>query len=403
MTDQGSSTCPLHDTGDHRKSAELATANTRPDIGAYWVKNPVFAKQILQHKKALQAGAGAEFVRMDNPEHTSVFFLDGVDHFNKRKKTQRFLSPQAVSKQHYKVMEQVSRQLLEEFQRAGTAKLEDISFTLAIEVVGEILGLTNSNQSARARRVQRVLHTSIAKSKRGLQGVLLNIKRAIFTYWFFLMDVRPAMRARKKQPKNDALSFYLEEGYSDKAIIIECLTYGTAGMITTREFIVMAAWYLFEDTALRDRFLNADVQGQMAILMEILRLEPVAAMIHRRVEEEMTAPGGVTLPPGQLYGIDIRKNNVNEEMVGECPFAVDPDRATRMKDLGRFLSFGDGPHSCPGWQVALHETRIFLQQLFRVPGIRLDRAPDIGWNEQVKGYELRNADISCQKIDAPAS
>lgn len=400
MPNENAGTCPLTEGADHRKSAEIATANTQPDEGAYWVVQPTVAKQVLRHKQAFQAGAGAEFVKVDNPEHTSVFFLDGADHFNKRRKTQRFLSPQAVSKQHYKVMEDVSRQLLQEFQQSGRARLEDISFSLAIEVVGEILGLTNSNQAARARRIQRVLSASIAKSKGGVSGFILTLKRAIFTYWFFLMDVKPAMRERKRSPKEDALSFYVEEGYSDKAIIIECLTYGTAGMLTTREFIVMAAWYMFEDGDLRARFLEADVQGQLAILMEILRLEPVAAMIHRRVNEEISLPDGEVLPEGQLYGIDIRKSNVDEEMVGECPFSVDPDRAKRMKDIGRFLSFGDGPHSCPGWQVALHETRIFLQQLFRVTGIQLERAPDIGWNEQVKGYELRNAYISCVLEDA---
>ena len=178
---------------------------------------------------------------------------------------------------------------------------------------------------------------------------------------------------------------------------MDCLTYGTAGMITTREFIVMAAWYLFEDLELRERFLSGDSQDQLAVLMEILRLEPVAAMIHRRVAEPVEDAEGTTHPAGEKFGIDIRTSNVDEEFVGECPFKVDPDRAKRMKDTGRYMSFGDGPHACPGWQVALHETRIFLAMLFKVPGLKLEREPDIGWNEQVKGYELRNAIISCDK------
>ena len=76
-------------------------------------------------------------------------------------------------------------------------------------------------------------------------------------------------------------------------------------------------------------------------------------------------------------------------------WSVNPERAKRQQDTGRFISFGDGPHSCPGWQVALHETRIFLAQLFLVPGIKLEREPDITWNDMVHGYELRNAKISC--------
>jgi len=395
MNNSDSAQCPVRSVDDHRKSAAIATANTRPDENAFWVTKPGFAKKILANKHALQAGAGAEYVKVDNPEHTSVFFLDGQEHFNKRKKTQRFLSPQAVNNQHYKVMEDVSRYLLEELQSKGNDKLEDISFQLAIEVVGEILGLTEGNPDARARRIKRVLSINIGKPRSRLASFFRVMKSLAYTYWFFLMDVKPAIRARKREAKNDALSFYIEEGYSNKAIIIECLTYGTAGMLTTREFIIMAAWYLFEDDALRQQFLEGDVKQQMAILMEILRLEPVAAMIHRRVQEDLEDAEGQRFNADQLYGIDIRQANVDSDMVGECPFSVDPDRARREHDLGRFLSFGDGPHSCPGWQVALHETRIFLLQLFRVPGIKLERTPDIGWNDQLKSYELRNAVVSC--------
>lgn len=397
MTDTTVSKCPVHDNVDRRKSAPIALANTYPDNGAHWVKSAAMARRVLRSKQALQAGAGAEFIEYDNPEHASVFFLDGDEHAKKRQKTARFLSPKAVTDQHYKVMNDVSSQLLSEFRAAGSAKLEDISFNLAIEVVGEILGLTNSNQADRAARIQRVLYSTIREPKPGLAGMWMKFKRAANVYWFYLRDIRPAINARKLNPKEDALSFYIEEGYSTQSIIIECLTYGTAGMLTTREFIIMAAWYMFEDPALRQQFMDGGLKDKMAILMEILRLEPVAAMIHRRVHEEVEDAEGKKISTGELYGIDIRASNVDEELVGECPFAVDPERAKRMKDIGRFMSFADGPHSCPGWQVALHETRIFLEHLFAIPGIKLDREPDIHWNPMLKSYELRNALISCSK------
>ncbi len=396
MTDSPTVACPAHNNTDQRKSAAIAIANTQPDEGAHWVKRPSPARKILRSKEARQAGASADLVKFKNPEHAPVFFLDGVDHFNKRRKTQRFLSPTAINNQHFAVMTKVSEDLLRQFRADGRAKLEDLSFSLAIEVVGEILGLTNSDRAARARRIQRVLKASIANAGSSkLSRAWLNLARAWRLGIFFLADVRPAINARKHAPKDDAISVYLEEKYSYFAIVIECLTYGTAGMLTTREFIVMAAWYLFENAALRERFLAGDANDQLAVLMEILRLEPVAAMIHRRVHEPVEGVAEQPLPAGEKYGIDIRAANVDEELAGECPFAVDPDRAKRQQDQGRYLSFGDGPHTCPGWQVALHETRIFLQQLFQVPGIKLEREPDISWNTQLGSYELRNAEISC--------
>ena len=169
-------------------------------------------------------------------------------------------------------------------------------------------------------------------------------------------------------------------------------------MMTTREFIVMAAWYLFvEQPELRERYLASDAAAQLTILMEILRLEPVAAMLHRRVNAEMKLPDGASVPSGGLYAIDIRAVNTDPAIVGSCPFALDPDRAARQKENGRYMSFGDGAHNCPGWQVALHESRIFLDRLMRVPGVHLKREPDMGWNPGVQGYELRNAIIACDR------
>jgi cytochrome P450 len=125
-------------------------------------------------------------------------------------------------------------------------------------------------------------------------------------------------------------------------------------------------------------------------------------MQHGRVNDEMTGPDGTPLSAGGLYAIDIRAVNTDTALVGECPFAVDPDRAQRQKENGRYMSFGDGAHNCPGWQVALHESRIFLDRLFRIPGIRLQREPDMSWNPGVQGYELRNAIIMCDPTPGQA-
>ena len=62
-------------------------------------------------------------------------------------------------------------------------------------------------------------------------------------------------------------------------------------------------------------------------------------------------------------------------MTGPCPFTLDPDRPKRAKANRQFMSFGDGPHRCPGAQLALHEARIFLDKVLRLSGIRLVGKP----------------------------
>lgn len=92
---------------------------------------------------------------------------------------------------------------------------------------------------------------------------------------FFVRDVRLAIEARRVQRRDDVISHLLDEGYSDVEILIECVTYGAAGMVTTREFIGMAVWHMLDDPALRERYLAdcspAAEKARYEVLEEILR------------------------------------------------------------------------------------------------------------------------------------
>ena len=90
--------------------------------------------------------------------------------------------------------------------------------------------------------------------------------------------------------------------------------------------------------------------------------------------------------------------NLDEAAVGPDPERIDPRRAARQRNNGAWMSFGDGAHFCPGWQVAMTEARVFLEQLFQVPGIRLIRAPEMEWTPpMLQSYQLTNAVIGCDK------
>jgi cytochrome P450 len=209
--------------------------------------------------------------------------------------------------------------------------------------------------------------------------------------------VVPAIRHRQKHDRDDVISFLVREGYSDQEILVECMTYATAGMITTREFIVMVAWQLLENEALRRQFLEGGEDAQFAILDEILRVDPVAAYLYRRADEDMVTSDGRQVKAGERFLIDIRNINSDPDATGECPFAIDPDRARRQRMSSNWLSFGDGPHRCPGAQVAMHETRVFIDALLRLPGIRLAKRPEMGWMEEINGYELHGAIVECDR------
>jgi cytochrome P450 len=389
--------CPFDPSRDDRKSAGLAArhANVESDrsrVGAFG-----FARELLRSTKFKRdANAAAEF-DVGNPEHMPVFYLEGDVHRARRAAIVKFFLPKAIHSRYLATMEGTTDRLLKQLQATGRAQLDVISFELAAAVAAEIVGLGDSNTHQLSRRLLKHLD-GVLSGESGLRKLRAKAQMAIYGAQFFLLDVMPAVRARRKQPREDVISQTIEKGYSNKAILIECLTYATAGMVTTREFIVMAAWHMFDRPALRAQFIAADEDGQLAILQEILRLEPIAAMIYLRTDEDVDTTARGKVSAKSKFAIDLRALHGDEALVGPCPYALDPDRAKKLKQNGTYFSFGDGPHRCPGWQVALTESRVFLDRLMRVPGIRLERAPDMGWNEMLTGYELRNAVVVCDKV-----
>jgi cytochrome P450 len=380
---------------DDRKSARIAAERLKAPANGRQIGSFSLARDILRSSKVKQAGVDADAVHTGNPDHAPVFYLDGETHRKKRGAIARFFTPTAVANRYRPLMERTAEALIARVRTAGTASLDKVAHQMTVGVAAEIVGLTNSNQAAMAARIGATLSDPRIRWK-WLARRLGPIATGFRALKFYYRDVRPAIRARRAARRDDIISHLLDENYSDRAIMIECMTYAAAGMVTTREFIVMAAWHLFERDALRARFLTGNDTDQFAILEEILRLEPVASMLSRRAVEEMPDPQGGSMPSGTLFNIDIRAANSDESVVGPCPHALDPDRSKNFG--GASLSFGHGSHRCPGSQVALHETRIFLDRLLRLPGIKLKREPRISWHEMIMGYELRKAVVTCDRL-----
>jgi cytochrome P450 len=386
--------CPMHGGRDDRKSAKIAAENLAPPPDARLIKSFGLAREVLRSPLSKQAGAGADQIVLDNPDHISFFFLDGDQHRKRRTAVANYFSTKTIVARYHTIMQRTMDSLIARLQKQGEAKLDELSFQMAVDVASEILGLTNSGDNlALASRIKGILTLTDFQRHGPLKRLASQLLLGIRAFNFMRKDLKPAVLARQAEPRDDVISYMVKEKYSKKAMFIECLTYGSAGMLTTREFIVMACWHLFGNEALRERYLAGTEQDQFAILEEILRLEPVASLLHRRpVEEIQSARGNVAA--NERVCISLRDANTDEAITGPCPYQLDPDRAKRVKMIGSYMSFGDGPHRCPGSQVALHETRIFLDRLFRIPGLRLKSEPNPTWNQQIQGYELHGAVVA---------
>jgi cytochrome P450 len=389
-------TCPVHQGRDDRKSARVADANLAPQTGSRVVGSFAGAREILRSPKVRQAGATADQADLSKPDEISFFFLDGDLHRKRRAAVAGLFAPKTIVTRHQAVMNRTMDAIVAKLRRQGSAPLDELSWQMAVDVAADIIGLTDSDSNENlANRVRAVLDSSMERKSGLINGLIFGAKMLVRVGRFWKLDLVPAIEARRKQPKDDVISYMVKENYSKKGMIMEALSYGGAGMMTTREFIVMAAWHMFEKPALRERFLTGGEDDQFAILEEILRLEPVASLLHRRAMETAAGTQGGDIKEGEVVCLSLREANTDEAITGPCPYELDPDRAKRMKVVGPYLSFGDGPHRCPGAQVALHETRIFLDRLFRLPGIKLLSEPTIIWNSYIQGYELRGALVAC--------
>lgn len=391
MIDPSVSGCPIDHGGDDRKSAHVAYGGAAAlTLGGF-----ADARAILRNPDARQAGFLAHLVGRARLLRPPILYLHGAAHRAQRGATARFFAPRTVTTRYRQLMSETADGLLAGLQRSGTAELDTLSLDMAVTVASEIVGLTESNRAAMAARLS-ALASGVAAEGARLRQWAGFVRAHFLTLLFLHGDVKPAIRARRRQRRDDVISHLIEEGYSDSEILTECIVYGAAGMITTREFITMAAWHLFDSDDLRIRFLGGEEEERIAILEEILRLEPIVGTLYRRFDAVLPATGDrAALPAGAVVALDIRGANGDVATAGACPHRLDPDRKPAQKGGGAGLAFGDGEHRCPGAQVAMLESAIFLDKLFRIPGIRLTRAPDIGWNALIAGYELRGAALAC--------
>lgn len=167
-------------------------------------------------------------------------------------------------------------------------------------------------------------------------------------------------------------------------------------MATTREFISMATLHLLRDDALRARYVRADEPERYAILHEILRLEPIVGHLYRRAQRGFSFTDGghtYTVEPGDLLDLFIRQANADPTTVGDAPLDLRPARPLPRGIGLEVMSFGDGPHKCPGNALAIQETDILLTRLFAHP-VRLVREPHLSWDDIISGYALRDVAVA---------
>jgi cytochrome P450 len=352
------------------------------------------ARAFLRGGGTRQAGFNAENVaRLNGRMRIPVLYRDGAEHREHRRQTARYFTPKRVDSAYRGLMNRLAEQQCDVLRRRGEADLWQLAFGMAVSVAGEVIGLTEGRGSM-AKRLNRFFHDMPDGREKGTPRSLWRQVRSNFAMAsFYWRDVRPSVAARRRRPQDDLISHLIGEGCSNGEILGECVTFGAAGMVTTREFITLAAWHLFTDDDLRRAFVTGAEKERVAILHEILRVDPIITNLYRRTTEEVEIDG-VTVPAGARVDVAVATANLDPDAVGADPGAVCPARplADGVGDAG--LSFGDGAHRCPGAYIAIQETDIFLRKLFALPGLRMVTPPTVGIRAEIASYELTKLRLS---------
>jgi cytochrome P450 len=346
------------------------------------------ARAVLRNTETRQAGFGIEQAsRLDGKMRMPVLYRDGAEHREHRRQTAKYFTPKRVDTAYRELMDRLAEQQCDILRRRGEVDLSQLSFRLAVAVAAEVIGLTESG-AGMATRLDRFFTErggtpGWRNPRASYRQLRSNLNMALF-YW---RDVRPAVAARKAERRDDLISHLLDEGCNKAEILGECVTFAAAGMITTREFITVAAWHFFSDDALRLAYVEGSEKERVAILHEILRLEPVVANLFRRTTAEIQV-GEAMIPAGALVDIGVAAGNLDTDAVGTDPGAVCPARPLADGVGDAALSFGDGPHRCPGAYIAIQETDIFLTKLFALPGLSMVQEPTVRIRPEISSYEL---------------
>lgn len=389
--------CPFHpaDTSLTRRPAIASQTRQAVEVdgqGIYRIHDFQASREVLRSEDVRQAGFMSEVASgVRGLGNLPVLFAEGEKHHEMRRSTARYFTPTQVA-DYQPMIAALADDLIAELLRKGEMDLDDLSLKLAVNVAAQVVGLTSSRVPGLEHRVISFVEgggDSEPGSVQAPKGWLAAQRQQAQVALFYFLDVKPAIEARRKERRDDLISHLLDREYNDVEIMTECLTYGTAGMVTTREFISVAAWHLLKNPDLRAEYVHGTEKERHAILHEILRLEPVVTMLYRRAEQEMTVEGH-TIPAGSLLALNIQEANVDPAVAGEDAGQLCPARKLPRGVQGQVLAFGDGHHRCPGAFLAIKESDVFLRRLLLWNDLEIVQEPEVSYNEVVKGYELRN-------------
>lgn len=361
------------------------------------------ARAALKCPHAKQAGFFAELATENNKLITKqpVLYGHGEAHRELRRAGARFFTPAAIDGLTPDI-ERIARSLAAKLKAPQGVLIDELALELAGGVALELAGLDIRRKGIVKRLMLAATQSGDSdpdlwdEGTTGKGGEVLAMAK-IMPLW--LVDVMPALRKARRHisqggEARNLIEQLAERGYNGMEVLMEVLTYASAGIVTTREFIGMCAWWMLGEQQLRTEFVTRDLAGREELLLEMLMQRPVVGHLYRRIDRSQGEVDVGTCPMhgGDVVAINIRQANQDaaKQAGGPAPEEVHPGRPM-PKGIGKAgLSFGDGPHRCPGGPLAIREAAIMLGLIMSEPKLEALSTPTFQRDETIKGYEVRD-------------
>ncbi|MGW4600364.1 cytochrome P450 [Streptomyces sp. NPDC004457] len=291
----------------------------------------------------------------------SMLTVDGADHRRMRTLVAQALTPRRVERMRERI-EKLTRDLLDALPAdGGTVDLKAaFAYPLPMYVIADLMGIDEGLLPRLKALFDKFFSTQTPPEE------------VVATLTELAQIMARTVSAKRAAPGDDltsALILASEDGdhLTDEEIVSTLQLMVAAGHETTISLIVNAVVNLSTHPEQRDLVLSGRADWS-AVVEETLRYSTPTSHVLIRFATEDVPVGDKVIPAGDALIVSYGAIGRDEGAHGPTAGEFDITRDTR----NRHISFGHGPHVCPGAALSRLEAGVALPALYaRFPGLDL--------------------------------
>jgi cytochrome P450 len=309
--------------------------------------------------------------RDELPFSDQITTFDPPKHSAHRGLLMRLITPRRLRENEDFMWRHADRQIDQFVDRGRCEFIRDFAGPFTLYVIADLLGVPEDEHEWFRQVLQGERREGMALGSTGSETMAHTPLAVLYDRFSRYVE------ERRKEPREDVLTELATATFPDGTlpevmdVVRVAANLFSAGQETTVRLLAAAMQVLGENPDLQEA-LRADPERIPDFVEECLRFEsPVKGDF--RLARRATTVGGVDIPAGTTVMVVNGAANRDPRHF-ECPaeFRFERDNA---KD---HLTFGRGPHACPGGPLARAEARVSLVRL-------LDRMRDIRISDEAHG------------------